>query len=263
MDTFVNEKDYKIIDSDRLTFFVLKRIIGGECRVLLSDHERLIICHTENPFPVWIWTPDDATIEELEKAYQLVKESCPFDEGYTFNIKYKLAEYFIKRASEEGITLKVQTNMFAYDCPDPIKPGKAEGELHKCKEEDIDELVDFYELFHNEIGIDKESREKYRQLAEEGVKNGALYLWKNAEGRFVSSCTLRPGADNLASVGLVYTRDEDRRHHYAENLVYEVTVIGKEKGFLPMLYTDADYIASNACYEKIGYIKRGELCTIG
>jgi len=26
---------------------------------------------------------------------------------------------------------------------------------------------------------------------------------------------------------------------------------------------DADYVASNACYEKIGYVLRGKLCTIG
>ncbi len=30
-----------------------------------------------------------------------------------------------------------------------------------------------------------------------------------------------------------------------------------------MLYTDADYVVSNAWYEKIGYILRGNLCTIG
>jgi predicted GNAT family acetyltransferase len=29
-----------------------------------------------------------------------------------------------------------------------------------------------------------------------------------------------------------------------------------------MLYTDADYKASNACYEKIGYELKGKLCTI-
>ncbi len=57
--------------------------------------------------------------------------------------------------------------------------------------------------------------------------------------------------------------EEYRRRHYAENLVYHVTKTVEQKGFLPMLYTDADYAASNACYEKIGYILRGKLCTIG
>ena len=42
-----------------------------------------------------------------------------------------------------------------------------------------------------------------------------------------------------------------------------MTKIAEANGFLPMLYTDADYVASNACYEKIGYILRGKLCTIG
>ena len=61
----------------------------------------------------------------------------------------------------------------------------------------------------------------------------------------------------------MYTRREERRKHYAENLVFQVTMIAKNAGFMPMLYTDADYVASNACYEKIGYILRGKLCTIG
>lgn len=28
-------------------------------------------------------------------------------------------------------------------------------------------------------------------------------------------------------------------------------------------YTFADYTASNTCYEKIGYVLKGKLCTIG
>ena len=45
-------------------------------------------------------------------------------------------------------------------------------------------------------------------------------------------------------------------------MVYEVTRIIADSGLTPMLYTDADYAASNACYEKIGYILRGKLCSI-
>lgn len=66
-----------------------------------------------------------------------------------------------------------------------------------------------------------------------------------------------------AAINLVYTRPECRRKHYAENLVYEVTVKAMNDGYVPTLYTDADYKASNACYEKIGYVLRGKLCSIG
>ena len=78
----------------------------------------------------------------------------------------------------------------------------------------------------------------------------------------MSVCSLRPNGD-LAGIGLVFTHEEYRRMHYAENLVYQVSKIAKDTGYMPMLYTDADYAASNACYEKIGYVLRGKLCTIG
>ncbi|MBR6402293.1 MAG: GNAT family N-acetyltransferase [Eubacterium sp.] len=263
MDTFVDERDYKILESDKYTFFVLKRIIGNECHVLLTDHERLIICHTANPFPVWVWTPDDASEDEIQRAYEITMEVLPASEGYKYNLKYELAEYFMKKAAEDGNELTIKTNMFAYDCPEPIEPEyETDGELHKCTTEDVDELVEIMDLFHNELDIDKESLEAYRESAEYGVKSGFLYFWKNSEGRHVASCTWRT-SDDMASIGLVYTRKDARRNHYAENLVYRVTNIAKEAGFLPMLYTDADYVASNSCYEKIGYILRGKLCTIG
>ena len=44
--------------------------------------------------------------------------------------------------------------------------------------------------------------------------------------------------------------------------MYEVTKIALDNGYIPMLYTNADYKASNACYEKIGYELKGKLCTI-
>ena len=263
MDRSINEKDYKILEKDKYTFFMLGRIMGGDCELLLTDHERLIICFTSSPYPVWIWTTDDVTKEEKEKAYELIRENGLFTEGQTFNMKYDLADYFIRRASEDAMVLSIATNMFAYDCPNPIEPHvRADGELHRCVEEDIDELVEFMDLFHKETGIVQDSLEAYRHKGEEAIKSGSCFFWRNAEARNVSTCNFRPNGD-LAGVSLVYTREEYRRKHYAENLVYQVTQIAKDAGYMPMLYTDADYAASNACYEKIGYVLKGKLCTVG
>lgn len=262
MDNFVDERDYQLLENDRYTFFVLGRVMGGECELILTDHERLIICFTSNPYPVWVWMPDDATQEEKEKAYMLIKEQGLLKAGQPFNLKYDLADYFIKRASEDALTLSIRTNMFAYDCPNPIEPHvRADGETHKWMEEEIDELVELVDYFHRETGVDQDSHKAYRREVEEAIKGGNHFLWKNAEGKNVAICSFRPSG-NLAGVSSVYTRKEYRRKHYAENLVYQVTQIAKEAGYVPMLYTDADYVASNACYEKIGYILRGKLCTI-
>ena len=148
MDSFVDERDFKLLESDKYTFFVLRRIIGGKCELLLTDHERLIICFTCNPFPVWIWTADDASEEEMEMVYQIATEHSLMNGKYRFNLKYELAEYFIERAAKDGKNLSISTNMFAYDCQKPIMPIQtADGSLHRCSTEDIDELVDFMDLF--------------------------------------------------------------------------------------------------------------------
>ncbi len=263
MDHFVDERDYKLLESDKYTFFVLRRIIDGPCKLLLSDHERLIICFSTEPFPTWIWTADDATEEEMEKAYQLVVENNLMDKQHTFNIKYELSDYFMKRALKDGINLSVTTNLFAYDCPNPIKPDEiAEGEICKCEMKDKEELADFIEMFHEETGRDHMDRKGCLEHAEVKIKEGKTYLWTDAEGNHVATCAYTLQGE-LASIGMVFTRPEHRRKHFAENLVYQVTKMAEAEGCLPMLYTDADYAASNACYEKIGYVLQGKLCTIG
>ena len=263
MDTYVDERDYKLLEADKYSFFVLKRIMGGECKLLLSDHERMILCFTGHPFPVWIWTADDASEEEMEKAYQFAKENRMIAGEHHFNMKYSLAEYFIRRAAEDGSGLKITTNMFAYDCLNPVRPEtEADGEIYRCEMKDLEEVVNFLDKFHKEIGIDQKGISEYRKDAEVFIRSENMYLWKDGKGNSVASCKYAPAGD-MASINLVFTRPEFRRRHYAENLAYQVSMKVKEEGYIPMLYTDADYVASNACYEKIGYVLRGKLCTIG
>ena len=262
MDSFADERDYRLLENDKYTFFVLGRIMGGKCRFLLTDHERMIICHSDNPYPVWIWTPDDATENEKEFIYKVINEEFSRGKGYTFNIKYDLAEFFINKAKPEGMDYFIKMNMFAYDCPEPVKPDSTvDGKIHECTMDDVDEIVKIYNLFSKETGIDKQSVEDYRDKAEYSVKNKNLFFWENDAGRHVASCAYRPNG-KLASLGLVFTIMKYRRKHYAENLVYLVTKKAQDEGYMPMLYTNADYVASNACYEKIGYKLRGKLCTL-
>lgn len=262
MDTYVDERDYRLLEADKYTFFVLKRIIGGECRLLFSDHERLILCFSAPPYPVWIWTPDDAPVEEMERAYQLVRENELLTGDYQFNCKYSLAQYFMQRASEDGFNAEISTNLYAYDCLDPIAPKeKAEGVVYRCEMKDLEEVVELMDLFHKEVGIDQRDLLSYRADAKAYIQSGNLFFWKDPQGNHVASCKYTPNGE-MASISLVYTRPEFRRKHYGENLVYQVTMKAKEAGYVPMLYSDADYAASNACYQKVGYILRGKLCTI-
>ena len=262
MDSFVNEKDYTLLAGDRYTFAVLDRILRGSCEMVRSDHENVILCHSAARYPVWIWTPDGCAETVRESAWNLAAECRPVSDGYHFNMKYELADYFIRRAAEEGQDLGIFMQLFAYDCPDPITPEHIpDGRIHCCTEQDAGVAADMLPLFYKEIGDKMPSRETCLEKVMEYIENNAFFFWKNAEGENVACCSYKCN-QGLASLGSVFTRPEYRRNHYAQQLVYEVTKRVQEMGYIPMLYTDADYPASNACYEKIGYQLRGKLCTI-
>ena len=262
MDAFVDDRDYKLLEEDRYTFFVLRRILGRSCQLILSDHESLILCYSCEPYPVWIWTQDKASPTVLERAYQLVSKHSLLRREQRFNLKYELADHMIRRAAEDGIGLELYENMLAYDCPDPAPPEViADGGLHRCTEADLEELAEIIEAFANETGLDKKDRARYRESAGAAIEAGRTFFWRNSQGETAACCKYVPNGD-MASVGLVYTFPRHRRKHCAENLVYQVTLLAKGEGLTPMLYTNADYAASNACYRKLGYTPRGRLCSV-
>ena len=78
MDHQVNEQDFRLLEADRYTFSVLSRVLRGPCSCVRTDHQRLILCHTVSPYPVWIWTPDAITDAEKERAWQLAKRIPPW-----------------------------------------------------------------------------------------------------------------------------------------------------------------------------------------
>ena len=262
MDNFVNEQDFELLKQDDCTFQVLDRILKGPCDVIRSDHEKLILCHSEEPYPVWIWTPDGLTEAEKESAWQLAESCRPMAEGYRYNIKEELAEYFLARAGEAGMQAGYLMRMYAYDCPEPVAPEKtADGEMYKCTPEDLEEAADLYAQFYPDIGETDVTREHCLERARSGINDNEFFFWKNGDGKTVACCGYKQNGDT-ATVGPVFTVSEYRRKHYAQNLVYRVTKRLLEKGFRVMLYTDAGYEASNECYRKIGYVLRGRLCEL-
>ena len=261
---YVDERDFALLKSDKYTFAVLDRILRGECELIRSDHEKLILCHSSSVlrYPVWLWTPDGASEEEKEAAWLLMKLTRPLTQGFRCNMKYELADHFIEKGWQEGLNVGITMQLYAYDCPKPIKPTvPPDGHLHRCTADDVDQIADLLPQFYEEIGDETPPLEDLLQKARDYVSAGAFYFWKDGQGRTVACCSYRVN-QGLASLGSVYTVKEYRRKHYAQQLVWEVTRTVHDMGFMPMLYTNADYPASNACYEKIGYVLRGRLCTV-
>ena len=92
------EINLDLLKNDEYCFFVLSRILQGECRLTITDNKRIIVCHSCDPYPVWIWLPDDATVEEMEQAYVIARDH--------FDIKnrvksFSLTKYAIKLKNNE------------------------------------------------------------------------------------------------------------------------------------------------------------------
>ena len=262
MDFFADERDFALLSKDRYTFMVLDRILRGPCELVRTDHEHVILCHSESRYPVWIWTPDGADDSVKQTAWNLAKTHRPLNRGYRYNVKYELADDFIARAEKDGLQVSYAMQLYAYDCPLPMKPRlSADGQVYLCTPEDAEEAAGLLPLFYAEIGEEAPPREACLEKARAYIGDNALFFWKNALGKTVACCSYGRN-QGFASLGSVFTLPEERRKHYAQNLVYHVTQKLKDMDLVPMLYTDANYPASNACYEKIGYVLRGRLCTV-
>ncbi len=262
MDPFVNETDFALLQRDRYSFSVLDGILRGPCAFIRSDHSRLILCHSTPPWPVWIWSADGLTEAEKERAWRQAETLCPLAGGYRLNLKYELADYFLDRARRAGLKAGISKELFAYDCPAPIAPDRsADGGLYLCQPEDAEEGAALLAAFYAEVGEHPPAPARILEKTREKIENKALFFWKDTAGRTVACCGWRHN-EGLATICDVYTLPEARRKHYARNLVYTLTKQAKDAGFIPALYTNANYAASNACYQKIGYRLRGKLCTI-
>lgn len=252
--------DTSMLEGDRLTFSLVLQVLGGNCRKILTDHKRALLCYTAPPYPVWVWMPDDAGEAEMEQVRQCIRKEFPPEEGFRFNTKYALAEYLIRRGAEEGEDWAIHTNMLAYDCPRLVEPDrKVDGELVLPKAEDEEILAALLKGVFWDIERFVLTEEELRERARQKIAEGSLYLWNNGEGKPVALC----GWKESGRVGPVYTLSEFRRRGYAARVVYEVTKKLMEMGLTPHLYTDGDYAASNRCYQMLGYVQRGRLCNVG
>lgn len=265
-----NVLDRELFAADGLAFSVLYNIVNNKCTLVLTDHERFIICYSAFPFPVWIWNVADITEEEKEQIWQICAEEkllpgCDPDSKIDrINMKYDLADFFMKKSKEAvGVEYGIVTNLLAYECFHTIPPTRAaEGIMGEVRPEDVEDVFGFMCGFHQETGVDQLGKEELHARAESVVGNPNFHLWRNAAGENVAMCS-GTASEGFGKVGYVYCKPSERRKGYTQQMIYQVTEGLMAQGLRPILYTDGDYAASNGCYKKVGYKEQGGLCTIG
>lgn len=249
-----------LLKKDKYTFSVLSRILQGTCELIMTDHERLVICYSQSPFPVWIWMPEDASEAEMERAWQILCAEFPYGAGFRYCARSDFAQYVMRRAEAQGETLAVEKNLLAYHCPELVPPGRrAEGCLCTASMDELKLATAWEGEMRRECGAEILPDDSIRAELTELIEKKQLFIWKN--GGCTAMCYVRING-NVATFSCVYTRPQARRRGYAASMIYEVSMALRRQGLMPALYTDADYAASNACYMQVGFQPKGSLCIL-
>ena len=133
--------------------------------------------------------------------------------------------------------------------------------MHAAKPEDLDVAAAFVLAMHRDTREGDQTPEGCRAIAQQRIEQTRLFLWKDESGTPCAMCGVRPDGKRTG-LALVYTPPEKRRQGYAASLVHDVTQAILAQHRLPVIYTDADYPPSNACYAQIGYMRCGSLETV-
>ena len=119
-----------LLGEDTNLFMVLWMLLRGSCDTIVTDGDRLIMALSARPAPVWVFMPDDAAEDELERCWQAMRGTFPPALGDSFNLKPAHAAYMKRRAQEEGLTLRTTRRLRAHTCtalrPPHKKPGAQE-----------------------------------------------------------------------------------------------------------------------------------------
>lgn len=245
---------------DDVSFTVLTKIVQGDCDHIFTDGKSAIVCHSNPPYPVWVWCerPDDANT--ITTIGQCIKEHLPL-EKYNIIVQYeileRLAEYdpYFRNTKKKMELLSYRLDEIRsidYSC---------DGQMETADMADIDILTKVWQDMCIEMeGFHFELDDCYKRVKSQ-IDDGVLFVWRNEAGEIVAT-TNKGSLGKFGKVAGVYTLPEYRRHGYAINLVHGVTKIILDEGLTPTLYTDGGYSASNECYKKIGYVQVGKLCTV-
>ena len=246
--------------SGDITYTVLYKILGCECDHIFTDGENIIVCHSNPPYPVWVWCKDTKNEDFLSAIAKCIKKYFPLEE-YDVIMPYN-ALSGLQEKDDYFLQAGVKTELLSYrlDAINNIHR-VCDGRMEKAKIEDLEFLTKCFKDMAMEMEGHDFSIEHCRDRVSEQITNEILFVWRDDSGEIVA-CANRKFLDGVGSVSGVYTLPRHRRCGYAINLVHGITKDILRLGHTPTLYTDGGYNASNECYKKIGYRQVGRLCTV-
>ena len=243
---------------DKYKFNIIFKNLSSPELELYSDEENYIICRGSKKWPTWIWTKDNFDKTKISEIEELIKMYLTDNEKDKFTCKKELYDLLVQRGFS-NLNKDDYFEMGFLICHQTKKPKECDGILYKPTEEDRSVLEQYWYDDNIEMnGVDPITIEQAKTDVDEFLKDDKFYVLRNPQNKIV--CMVSYGVTgNQAKLSHVYTPIEERKKGYAANLIYLVTNVLLEKGLVPLLYTDYNYIPSNRAYINAGYEDTGIL----
>ena len=250
-----------LMEEESIPYSVLMKILQEPCQDIFTDHENVVVCYSNPPYPVWAWCRDLEDEKMVMDIALCLKEQLPLDTVRSCIMPSALVER-LKKADDYFGDVKPGMGLLSYRL-DHINAINhvCEGYMSLVKKDEIPVLIDVWHDMHMEMEGMDQSREHCAKTIDRMVSGKNLFAWRIGNGKVVA-LTGRGNQGRYSKITSVYTLPEHRRKGYAINLVHGVTKMILDEGLIPILYTDAGYKASNECYQKIGYKQVGSLVSI-
>lgn len=244
--------------ADRTMFYMFYKNFSSDSLMLYSDSENYIVCRGKVGLPTWIWTKDNFDKAKISEIEELIKMYLTDNEKDKFTCKKELYDLLVQR-DFSNLNKDDYFEMGFLICHQTMKPKECDGILSKPTEEDRSVLEQYWYDDNIEMnGVDPITIEQAKKDVDEFLKDDKFYILRNPQNKIV--CMVRYSVTgNQAKLSHVYTPIEERKKGYAANLIYLVTNALLEKGLVPLLYTDYNYIPSNRAYINAGYEDTGIL----
>lgn len=255
-------KDNKIFQStefqqDKYKFDIIIKNLTSPTLELYSDETNYIICRGKPEKPVWIWTKDNFSHSCLKEIEEIMTQMITEPPATKFTCKEEL--YNLLKNDLYPHLNQDYFEMGFLICHETKTPKCCDGQLCVATEENKDLLAKYwyYDLLESQA-TDAISLKESTDFVEKLLKETTIYMWKNSNNH-ITTIAYYKVKNNQAKISNVYTHPEYRRKGYASNLIYQITNEILSKGYIPLLYTNYNYIPSNKTYVSIGYKPSGKL----
>ena len=243
---------------DKYKFYLICQNLKSEEVVLYSDEENYVVCRGKMGWPTWIWTKDNISMSIVREIEEVINLFLTESEKDKFTCKKELYDLLVQDGFDK-LNKEDYFEMGTLHCKQTRKPKKCDGKMDIPTIKDKDILVKYWFDDCMEMnGVDAITLEQAEEDIQNMLDSNKFYIWRNDNNKIVCMASYNE-AERCAKLSHAYTPIEERGKGYAANLVYSLTNKLLEKGLVPLLYTDYNYIPSNKAYINAGYIDTGIL----